>query len=189
MATAVDPLHLVEGFPAPGRLWRKVLAAAVMIALTASLAGFTYEATHADLQLINGLDQPVRVTVAGETIALAPHARVSHRLDVGPHHIATRLADGSLLEELDVVVPRFTDLVAYNVQGAAPLFAKAFRFTPSDAPPADDVGTDTVSYRGERFVTRDDVQYLFAEPPTEIEGSSDSAMVVHWQVDLAPRNR
>src|SRR5512133_80245 len=113
----VGELPLTRGMVA----WRRAAAAVAVAGIAANAATAWWARRYAEVQLLNGLDIPVTVTAASEKIELAPGARATRRLEVGRTTFRATTRDGRTLEEVTEQVPRSTDLVAYNVLGAAPL--------------------------------------------------------------------
>lgn len=164
------------------RTWRKVFGAAAL-ALLLIAAGSTWTSSqNVNAHLLNHLDVPVTVEVAGARLPLAPNQRLPHRLPVGRQTIRTTAEGGRLVEELQVDVPRWNDLVVYNVLGAAPLFLEPVVYSSKaagqqESPPPTFLG-------GRSFVTQGTVSYLFQPPPKTIK-MSGSGSTTRWRVDLA----
>jgi hypothetical protein len=120
------------------RLWRQ-LTAACLIAAACLTAGLVYHSqTYTKIHLVNALDVPVQVQFDQSAPLKVDPGSVKEITSVhrGRHHITARTISNKVIEELDVEVPARQDVIAYNVLGAAPLFAKSLiYYTDGKAPP------------------------------------------------------
>jgi tetratricopeptide (TPR) repeat protein len=164
------------------RLWR----AAVAVALLAGVAGITgavwRAGKYADVHVVNGLDLPVAVELAGTKLTLPPGVHAMREVEVGKARVRATAPDGRVLEELELAIPRSTDLVVYNPLGAAPLFVESVTYVSSGATPPDRE-TYTLA-AGKPFFARDDVDYLFRDPPKKIETNSSSGKTLRWRAGV-----
>jgi hypothetical protein len=161
------------------RLWRRVVGgAAAAMALLVLNAGLVAKRT-AKLQVVNGLEIPVVVTIDGQRLDVPAGGHVAARHKAGKATLAARTAAGAPLESLSVDLPGLTDVVTYNVLGAAPLYAEGVVYRAR----ASNEENPTVFYGGQSFVTRDHVSYVFTEPPQSIDmhGASET----RWRFDVA----
>lgn len=165
----------------PGmRRHRKLVgAAAGLAALVAAFLVFDASQTN-DLHLLNSLDIPVDVSVAGEVVRVEPQQRQVVKVPTEMQALAAHTPDGRLLERLEVEIPSFTQFVGFNVLGATPLFAGAIVYgSPTqygEEPPS-------VFYGGQSFVARK-ASYVFEEPPETIRLRRGSKRQTRWLVDL-----
>jgi tetratricopeptide (TPR) repeat protein len=167
------------------RLWRKAfglgaLAAAGLIAL-----GVVRSHHTAHVQLVNGLTIPVEVSIAGTTGWVLPGTHVERTLKAGKTEIVARDKSKRVVEQLSVDLPGATDVVAYNVLGAAPLYAEGVVYYASGSSDKDKHRSNPViTYGGDSFVFRDHIQYIFKKPPETIqmEGSTET----RWAFQLLP---
>ncbi len=145
------------------------------------------------VHFINGLTVPVRVTAGDRTFNLGVNARERHALPVGPCHFRVTDEKGRTLEEHDADIPSGQDLVAYNVLGAAPLVVEEVIYSGKTA---NRLAQTEPSYQhkiGTRLVVDDRIEYVFTEPPNEIQVASDMSVVTRrhafvidggWQTSL-----
>jgi hypothetical protein len=181
--------HFLGKVPMGGahRSWRKVAALAGLVALLGAGAGTTNllwrTSQVSEVQLLNGLNVPVRVVVSGQKVMLPAEGRSHVQLKPGPQHFRAELTSGELLEEVNGEVPRWTDLVVYNVMGSAPAYLEEVIYTsgPGDH---DEQGSST-PLGGQPFFTRDHVPFIFQEAPNQIEMSSHSKSESRFVFDVA----
>lgn len=127
--------------------------------------------TYQDVWLVNGLDLPVEVEVDGARHPVAANARVEVTVHEGVHQVRVLSTDGKVIEEGPVDVPARTDVVAYNVAGAAPLYLASIKYTRYANPKDNDQGSVEV-FAGTRVIARDNVNFIFKEPPSSISVKS-----------------
>src|SRR5262249_5377892 len=118
-----------------------------------------------------GLSVPVHVKVAGRDLDVGADAHVPITLKPGHYVFQATLKDGEVLEEQQADIPRWTDLVFYNVLGSAPAYVEEVVY--SAGPGSSEEGKST-PLAGKHFHAQDDVPYVFQEPPSEIKLSSHS---------------
>jgi tetratricopeptide (TPR) repeat protein len=170
------------------RRWRQ-LTAAGLVAAAVLVAGMAYHAqTYSTLRVANGLDVPVAVQLdQAAPVTVGPRKiRALDNVRKGKHHLATRSTTGQLVEEFDVEVPLAKDVIAYNVLGAAPLFAEGIIYYANGQAPAT-ARTEKPPFQhycGERFIVRNDVRYVFAEPEQNIKMSTGREVRWRFDVDL-----
>ena len=120
----------------------------------------------ADVTIYNGLATPVVVMVGAEERRISPMSTARLESDSNSNlQISTHSADGMLIESIEVDASNsFVDYV-YNVAGAAPLVEwTAVYGSKGERPP---------SYIGAPVWLSSDADYIFAEPPEQIETSGD----------------
>lgn len=156
------------------RTWRWGALAAVALAACALGDHLIWRSHHSRIQVVNGLDVAVETTIGGAHVGVGPGGVRSLEVASGRNHVSTRTAAGEVVEELDVDAPSGTDLVAYDVLGAAPIRVTEFWYVADGAPqPAEPRFED---HLGEPFVVRDGVHFLFETPPRQIKMSGSSEM-------------
>ncbi len=166
------------------RLWRAAVGAATVATAAAIAFAALQSGRTADVWLVNGLDVPVVVEAGGARANLPSGRREVHKMPVGKQRFKATAAGGRVIEELDADVPRWTDLVAYNVVGAAPLYAEGVIYHAKGSSPPKEEEAQVQFFAGRSFVTRDRVPYLFKTAPNDIEMGSGSKREVRWRADL-----
>jgi len=163
------------------RWWRRLLGAGVAAGIVAAVFAAVVASGTTDLHILNGLDVPVEVSVGERTLLLEPRGMEVIEVETGPQAFVSRRQDGLVIEELEADLPSFHDLVAYNIVGAAPLYAEGIIYSPK---PLDETNPFEF-YGGDSFVTRKTAKYLFRETPETIDLSGREKKRVLWQVGLA----
>ncbi len=157
--------------PGPGNGLKVVIALAVSAAVGIGI--WTYlDARNADMWFVNGLGVPVEIMFGRETVYLEAHSHAQRTVSPGLYDLSVVTLAGETMALETVEVPGFTDVVAYNVLGAADLYAERIVYR------AIAIGDEKIAsqiYVGETFVTRDNVYYLFERPPSKIIVPPDSA--------------
>ncbi len=173
--------------PLTSKTPKPTLAVAVAgILLAAGGAAFFFWFSVQTLWVVNGMPIPVTVSIDGRDCPLegaTPGAvrRVPVRLVAGIHRVVVKDSKGRVLENELIDVPGRTDVVAYNVLGAAPLFFETVFYSVRVAdqrPPAVEL------LGGKRLIVRDGVDHVFEPVPTSITTKSD-APVTRTRFDTA----
>lgn len=144
------------------------------------------------VHFVNGLDRPITIElgVGAEKIELAPRGQQNRRL-AGRHHITVR-AQQQLIADEWIDVPRSTDLVLYNVLGAADLCLTRHTYVADQVPanhPSRLFGRPQVTrLRGKRLVIENDVSDIFHPAPDSINVDSREAgwSKKRGQLDFCP---
>ena len=97
------------------------LAGVVAAALAGAAGWFVYSRIHRTVHVVNGFGRPLDVTLGTTSVTVPPGERVTVGLWAGRVH-ARAAAGPEAVDESDLAVPMGTDLVVYNVAGAAPVF-------------------------------------------------------------------
>jgi tetratricopeptide (TPR) repeat protein len=143
-------------------------------ALIAAVALAGASACDGTLWVVNGLEVPVKVTVAGQApFQLEPGARKSLQVPGGPRAVGAETLDGKRRETDQVEVPR-SGAAVYSVAGAAPLYVLTAFYSShrgNERPPNHEI------LCGVRTFQRD-VSYYFAEPPDSVTTSNSQTSVV-----------
>ena len=175
------------------RLWRKLFAAGIAAA-GCLIAGLIYQSqNYATLHVVNALDVPVQVQLDRAAPLKVGPGGVAEMSSVhrGRHHVATRTLAGQPVEELDVTMPVGQDVVAYNVLGAAPLFARGLIYYADGKAPATAANEqqELIVYCGERFIVRDHVRWVFRENDKRLDMKSDREVLWRFALDTGGWNK
>lgn len=165
---------------------RFTLVGSALFALV--LGGIFFSACEVQtVYFVNGLDVPVVVTVdGGGTMSINSGWRGSRSLSEGLHRVEVKTADGKPLEEGELYVKSSSDrAVAWNVLGAAPLYVQSHVYTRYSSSSGSKPQVST--YAGARLVDRENVEYIFSEPPSSISTKDKSGgAIVKMQLAQAP---
>jgi len=143
----------------------------LVLGILAGIGWWWWGRTHVEVWALNPFDEALDVTVTGQTLHLAPHARVAVRLAAGPATLEAKLGN-RLVESQRVDVPAGVDAAIYNPLGAGPLFRVDVRYsstasTGRSAAPA-------VFISGTSWTVINSADYVFVKPPSSISVSSGS---------------
>ena len=134
---------------------------AVAGSLVLSVLAFGFYSGRGDLTIYNGLDNTVQVTVAGNSLQLAPRARADIKVPVD-----TNIELVSTIGKVEI--ERFTEHIdnksahyLYNIAGAAAFVQYTVLYGTSGEPPPPD-------YWGNPRWREVDVDHLMSEPPRSI---------------------
>jgi tetratricopeptide (TPR) repeat protein len=170
------------------RLWKRIILAGLAAALCIIAGVIYYMNVYSTLHVANALDVPVSVSIDNGKPLKVPassHMQIKS-VRKGRRHIAARTADNRLIEEFDAEVPSRTDVIVYNILGAAPLYAQNIQYyakSSSLPPPGKGDKEEFEVYCGKRFITRDHVRYVFREPDKEIKIGEGSKKETRWCFD------
>ncbi|HEY2929695.1 M48 family metallopeptidase, partial [Piscinibacter sp.] len=136
----------------------RLLVAAGIVGAVLGLGGSVGSAT---LTVYNGLARPVRVSLGGSTLDVAPFTSQSRSVDADRSiRIETRTPQGELVERFDAEVRGSFGNVVYNVAGAAPLVEWTATYGNGQPRAPRPLGAP-------RWTTTS-AEHLFSEPPRSI---------------------
>lgn len=162
-------------------LWQRLLALLALGGIVVGAATAFYASRHNDIQVVNGLPLPVKVTIAGAGVADVPaFGRVTLSAPTGPHAVEVKSGD-VVLESGSIDVHSGVDVLAYNVLGAGFIYDEqivyaASNSTPSNTPPA--------VHCGQRVVEIDGVEFAFKEPPETMSVGKGQSQRLARHVDV-----
>lgn len=166
------------------RLWRRGFSLTALAAIVIGAIGIADHASHSEVYFVNALDIPVHIKIGKLDIKVGAGGREKKHLKTGAAHVKVVSEAGKTIDETDINVPGSTDVVAYNVLGAAPLYHLAISyFAHSSAKPPEDK-TLPVMDAGRVFIVEDHVSYIFQEPPQEIQMSEGAVVEQRWRFDI-----
>lgn len=160
-----------------GGLARVILGVLILVAAIGAGGFFYLQARNAELQLVNALGIPVEITIGDQSATVDPHSWQEISVAPGSYTITVANEAGETIAEEDVEVPGFTDVVSYNVLGAADLYAEGVVYQTVVT------GTGDNPYEvfiGETYVTRDDVDYVMEEAPDSVSVSGSQSTDTRW---------
>jgi Flp pilus assembly protein TadD len=171
------------------RSWRRASLAGAVVLACAAIGIIYYTHAFTKLQLVNGLDVPLTVQLDKATPMTVPpgQTRALNSVSSGRRHLLTRTVTGEMVEEFDADVPSTKDVIAYNILGAAPLYAEGIIYYAKGKEPNHPSETERPPlqhYFGQRFIIRDNVAYVFKEPPKTISMSEHATKETRWRFAL-----
>ncbi len=165
------------------RRWRQAVALGAALAAVGIGVGVFDHAAHSDVHFVNALDVPVKIHAGKLDLRLAANSKETRRLSKGQYQLKVTTDDGRLLEEEKVAIPGATDLVVYNVLGAAPLYREPITYYAAGHEKEDK--NEPIFDAGKRLIVEDHIDYVFSEPPKEISMSEGQNSVRRWRFDQA----
>lgn len=141
---------------------------AVAVTIVGGLLGVgAYTSGEANVTVYNGLATPVAVTAEGGGVTVAPMSSAAFLAEsTSDLSISARSSDGLLIESLVVDSSNSLANYVYNVAGAAPLVEWTAAYgSASERPPV---------YLGAPQWSTTNADFLFTDPPEQIEISGDS---------------
>lgn len=147
----------------------RVFASVVAAGLVLVAAGFAVlDRTHTSLLLYNGHDVPLQAVIGEQVVEVPPHGthEAGRFRATGALGVSARLTDGTVIEEQTIELGETAgSTVVWNMNQRGLLELGTVRYSQgsdSEPPEAEFLGAKSV------FVI-DDVDYLFEDPPAEIE--------------------
>lgn len=165
--------------------WAWSRGVALAVALTVAWAGWaaTWAARHHDVTVVNGLTAPLTVRVGGTTAQVAGHQHATINLPVGTAHGAASLADGAVVDELDLDVRSGNERLIWNVAGAAPIFVETVLYRKKPDPGAKEPEPEL--HCGDRWVVAGRVDDFLQEPPRQVSMREGENVVVRRHLGVA----
>jgi hypothetical protein len=135
----------------------------------AVLAG-AFQAFHSwryhDVHVVNGLPWPVQVAVGEVQLSVPPGQRRAAAVRTGAHPVRVTAASGQPVEAGELLVEAGTDVLVWNVLGAAPLVERTIVYETAAGGVR---APEPQIFCGERSVRRAGVDYAFSAPPPSIQ--------------------
>jgi hypothetical protein len=167
-------------------LWQRTLSVAALLAIAYGGYQAFYASRHHTLHVVNGLGQPVHVTVGAAKLDLPPGGRQVVDLPVGTASAVARTGSGVEADRQEIPIKSGSHTLVWNVGGAAPLYLQAIRYHASSASAREEEGPPPVVYCGQPVVSVDDVDFRFVEPPSSVSMPKSSSVVVKHLLAVAP---
>jgi hypothetical protein len=162
-------------------IWNRLGVAAVFVAVLAGALQAVYASRHHDVHVVNGLPWPVHVTVGEIAYDVPPQERRTASVRTGPQAVRVSSVKGQLIESGDLSVEAGTDVLIWNVLGAAPVFERTIVYQKEDG----NAGIpDPHLYCGEATIRRHDIDDAFREPPATVKMSEGQSAAYRKHVDV-----
>ncbi|HKP64894.1 MAG TPA: hypothetical protein VJV78_49515 [Polyangiales bacterium] len=162
-----DRLQLAHGlFPAALRLLAACAVLAPLFWLHREVQRTIDAVPQATVSVLNGLDVPVQVHIAGTASTLEPHDHASLAVTPGDRVTVSTTAakSGAPIEQFEADVSDAHESYVYNVASAAPLVEWTATYGQAEGPPPRRLGT--------RHFFTSHAQTIFAAPPRAARGST-----------------
>jgi hypothetical protein len=170
----------------PGWLYTRGLAAAMVLMVGSGAIHSFHAASHQDLTVLNGFDEPLTLAFDGQTLILPAQGRLGVTLKAGKLRGTASSARNGVIDTIDAELASSDRLSIWNVAGAAPLVRNTVLYTKEASTGPAPANAQTV-YCGKRFVELSNVRYRFEPPPQSIKmGKHDTSTSVE-QADVATR--
>jgi hypothetical protein len=167
----------------PVWIWNRLVVSAVFLAVLAGVFQAAYASRHHDVHVVNGLPWPVHVTIGDVAYDVPPGDRRAASVRPGAQPVRVSSASGQPIESGDLQVDAGTDLLVWNVLGAAPVFERTVIYQTEGG---NEPNPEPKIYCGERTIRRSDVDYAFKDPPQTIQMSKGQTTAYRRHVALAP---
>lgn len=161
-------------------LWRLGITAGAGLGIAVAGLFALDNAMHATVHVVNGLDRPVSVTVAGEAFEVAPLGVEHVRTRTGPTEIVASLGD-EVLERQTLTLGAGGDGYVYNVIGAAPVYEADVIYSVT---PRDD-GDDHLQVHCGDSTVATSADYAFVTPPDRLDLPAGSSELRKHHLDVA----
>lgn len=163
------------------RAWRG-LASLAVLAVAGAIGWAVFQGGRVnDVVVENALEVPVVAHVGEVRIDVGPTARTKAEVATGMQPVRIESIDGRVLEEGELEVRRWADVIVWNVLGAAPLYLEHVWYTEHDAPVEE---RPAIPHCGDRAIVHSDADYMYRPAPAEINSSSSSSVIWQTHFDL-----
>jgi len=166
----------------PVRIWNRLAVLGVLAAVVAGAFQAYQASRYHDVHVVNGLPGPVQVAVGDVRYSVPAGQRRMASVRTGRHAVRVTSASGAPVETGELLVEAGTDVLVWNVLGAAPLFERTvvYKNAKGGQPPKPQF------FCGEQSIRRAGVDYAFSEPPQSISMSSGQSVGYRRQLGLLP---
>ncbi|HET9157058.1 MAG TPA: hypothetical protein VFN91_10350 [Myxococcaceae bacterium] len=170
-------------------LWQRTLSLGALAAVLYAGYGAFHATQHHVLHVLNGLNEPVNVTLGNSTMHVPPGGRQVIDLPVGTVRGIAKLDSGAEVDDQQISVRSGSQKLVWNVAGAAPLMLGEIRYTSDRATASNDQGAEPTIYCGQRVVSIANVDFAFADPPKSISMPKGSNVIVRHHLAVVPVER
>jgi hypothetical protein len=167
-------------------LWQRTLSLAALAAILYAGYGAFHATRNHTVHVLNGLPEPIHVTMGKATLDIPPGGRQVADLPVGVVPAKATLASGLEVDQQQIRVKSGGQTLVWNVAGAAPLVVASIEYTTGKSNAAAHKPPPPVFYCGQPVVSVSDVDFRFVEPPSSVSMSGKSPMVVRKLLTTAP---
>ena len=168
---------------APMRIWNQLVVMGVLAGVIAGGLQAFHWSRHHDVHFVNGLPWPVRVSAGEAAFDVAPGKRHTVTMPTGRHAVRVTSTGGESIESGDLPVEAGTDVIVWNVLGAAPLAEHTLVYGEQ---PAGAAVPEPRLLCGERSVRLARIDYAFAEPPQRVSLPRGQKVGYRRQLALLP---
>jgi hypothetical protein len=166
--------------------WQRAIALSLLGLLTFGAAHAFEGYGHSTFHVVNGLDAPVHVELAGaKPIDVTAGGRGEIRAAVGSRSLVVK-EGGREIESATVDIPRAGPELVWNVLGAAPIYlARVVYLAEGQSDPS--AGKDEPElYCGQSLVKQNGVDYLLTDPPQRVSMPEHTPTVRRLHLGIAP---
>ncbi len=147
-------------------LWQRLVALGIVAGVASGIVASVDDVQNNTVHVVNSLAAVVRVRVGGQQeVDVLPQSVAEIRSAVGEQRIEV-FSGGQQIESGTIDVRRGYDAVTWNVLGLGAVYRVPVRYVPAGLTPEDSVPT---IHCGEQAILEDDVDYVFTDPPQEIQ--------------------
>jgi tetratricopeptide (TPR) repeat protein len=169
----------------PIRIWNRL----VVLGIFAAVAAGAFQAFHSwryhDVHVVNGLPWAVHVAVGDVQDDVPARQRRTMAVRTGQHLVRVTSASGAPVESGELVVEAGTDVLVWNVLGAAPLFDRTVVYETAKGGTAE---PEPQIFCGERSIRRQNVDYVFTDAPQTISMPEGQSVEYRHQLALLPHD-
>jgi hypothetical protein len=172
----------------PLRLWNRLVVAGVLLAVAAGAARAFHASRHHEVHVVNGLPGPVHVTIGSVAYDVPANQRRTASVPTGTHPVKVTTPAGRPIESGELRVVAGTELLAWNVLGAAPIYERTILYGSGNMSPQEAASARPRYHCGELAVHMTSVDFAFRDPPRSVSLSSGQKVARRTQVGVDPRS-
>lgn len=169
-----------------GWLYSRGVALALLAAAGVAAVGALHASGHQDVRIVNGFEVPLQIALAGQRATVAPGGMAVLDVPKGRQHGTATAPKGLVVDQVDLDVRPGTDVLAWNVAGAAPIYQERVRYT-SDHEDTKDDAAPTV-YCGQQILSLEGVDDAFKDPPATVRMGEGVGPVYRSHVAIDPNH-
>ncbi len=164
----------------PVRIWNRLVVLGIFGAVLAGAFQAFHSSRYHDVHVVNGLPWPVQATIGDVQYSVPAGQRRAASVRTGDHPVRVTSASGQPIESGELQVEAGTDVVIWNVLGAAPLYERTVAYSEGGGAKA----PEPHLFCGEQSIRRSDVDYAFSEPPQSISMSKGQSVAYRRHLDV-----
>jgi hypothetical protein len=167
----------------PIRIWNRLVVLAIFAALAAGVFQTFHSWRYHDVHVVNGLPWPVHATIGDAAYDVPAGQRKTAAVRTGSHPVRVTSVSGEPVESGELLVEAGTDVLVWNVLGAAPLVERTVVY---ESAAGGVRAPEPQLFCGERSIRRSSVDYAFTEPPQSVQMPEGQSVEYRRHLELAP---
>jgi hypothetical protein len=168
----------------PVRIWNRLVVVGILAMVLAGALQAFHSSRYHDVHVVNGLPWTVQVAVGDVRYGVPAGQRRTESVHTGRHSVRVTSASGAPVESGELEVEAGTDVIVWNVLGAAPVYERSVVYETAKGGVR---APEPLFFCGAQSIRRAGVDYAFSEPPQSISMPKGQSVAYRRHVGLLPQ--